>query len=97
MTQWSYQSEKSIGLRRETQSTGESIETKAERLKNSCYLQLVFKNIFDNLMIEDKPGVGVVIVDIVVLYHTLILVVQISMLSEPGHASLAVCLMMREL
>ena len=48
-------------------------------------------------MIEDKPGVGVVIVDIIVLYHTLILVVQISMLSEPGHASLAVCLMMREL
>ena len=48
-------------------------------------------------MIEDKPGVGVVIVDIIVLYHTLILVVQISMLSEPGHASLAVCLMMWEL
>ena len=60
-------------------------------------LAIGFKNIFDNLMIEDKPGVGVVIVDIVVLYHTLILVVQISMLSEPGHASLAVCLMMREL
>ena len=42
-------------------------------------------------------GVGVVMIDNIVLYHTLILVVQISMLSEPGHASLAVCLMMREL
>ena len=61
MTQWSFQSEKSIGSRGETPNIWESTETKAERLKiNFLLLAIGFKNNFELHHIEDWPA-GVVV------------------------------------